>query len=77
MRSLIVLGGLLLLVGLFTYLVPVLASSSSSDVTQLPNMIANTQTTSTLMVPLWASAAAMVAGLLMMIVGAASRTHTV
>lgn len=75
MRSLVILGILLMVLGLFTYLVPGL-SATSLGTDREAGYTARSQVIRTLDVPVWASAAAMVTGLVFVIVGASVRPRT-
>lgn len=75
MRSLVILGVLLLVLGLFTYVMPVL-QSTQADQSAGAGYSVSRSVTSTLDIPTWASAAAMVTGLVFIIAGASVRPRS-
>lgn len=72
MRGMIILGFVLVILGLFAFVMPNTFTDSERDV------IGNTTRTevSTVSIPSWAGAASLVAGLVMIVAGAAARPRS-
>ena len=71
MRSLLILGAALIVLGLFTFVLPVLTSSDFATFQQ--GGVSVSQSTTNTFVPSWAGAIAVAFGLLLLLVGVAGR----